>query len=874
MIRCGTPGCGTTSNTENGIGVHRKSCLLRIKAIENAFQKRALEDAEEEDERARKRVYRGEDQDIQGNVEEAVRAPSPPPPRASRFGRRLRIPTKLVDQVPTDVNELPAHLKDAFVEPAIPPGSPQRYRSPTVEDAEDEDDRRDPKVFRTPLDAFGLYREYTVAPQEDPEAHISLSSRCDAPTLAQDPKPTDAQEGSRSGVSWLSGNNSKAPDGDDHPVDSETASKPIGPFDNPSQFRIYDWHYNSSLTKSKDDLDDILDVLRSPGFSVDDLKGFHADTGQVNIDKYYHPKGIFSQKDGWVEGSVDLPLPKTGIKYPSEDAIPTFRVGGIYHRKLAPLLRSAAEDLRFGNQYHWIPNRLFWTPRAPGSAPNGIPAKPLRVFTDGFNSNAMLRDFEELRAHPRNPADAPSVEYGIFSIRLWSDALHLTSFGSASLWPIYLYLGNLSKYIRGMPTEFAAHHLAYIPSLPDELSDHYKELHGTAPSADMLTFLKRELMQRIWLLLLDKEFMDIYENGMVVTCGDGVVRRIFPRFSSYSADYPEKILLTALKPLSNHPCPRCLIHHDDLCEAGTPEDAERRAEKRVDSEDLRKTILRARKLVLEKGRSLKSKKVQALLEPQSLNPIQSAFSVRLADFGVNAYDLFVPDLLHEFELGVWKGTFNHLMRLLAAQGNDAVQEFNRRMRNMPTFGRDTIRKFWKDVSARKQLAARDYEDFLIVMIPAFEGLLPLRDNQTTADLLFELANWHGLAKLRMHTEITLSIFRASTTYMTEAVRHFAATTCENWETHELPREVDARVRRKEKRGHVVAPEARERKSVRYNTPHTFKFHVLPDYPDSIEETGPTDNGSTQVGELEHRHAKRFYIRTNKIGPHARPARAG
>lgn len=212
-------------------------------------------------------------------------------------------------------------------------------------------------------------------------------------------------------------------------------------------------------------MDDILDVLRSPGFSVDDLKGFHADTGQVNIDKYYHPKGIFSQKDGWVEGSVDLPLPKTGIKYPSEDAIPTFRVGGIYHRKLAPLLRSAAEDLRFGNQYHWIPNRLFWTPRAPGSAPNGIPAKPLRVFTDGFNSNAMLRDFEELRARPRNPADAPSVEYGIFSIRLWSDTLHLTSFGSASLWPIYLYLGNLSKYIRGMPTEFAAHHLAYIPSV-------------------------------------------------------------------------------------------------------------------------------------------------------------------------------------------------------------------------------------------------------------------------------------------------------------------------------------------------------------------------------------------------------------------------
>jgi len=30
---------------------------------------------------------------------------------------------------------------------------------------------------------------------------------------------------------------------------------------------------------------------------------------------------------------------------------------------------------------------------------------------------------------------------------LWSDSTHLASFGNASLWPIYLYIGNLSKYI-------------------------------------------------------------------------------------------------------------------------------------------------------------------------------------------------------------------------------------------------------------------------------------------------------------------------------------------------------------------------------------------------------------------------------------------
>jgi hypothetical protein len=40
--------------------------------------------------------------------------------------------------------------------------------------------------------------------------------------------------------------------------------------------------------------------------------------------------------------------------------------------------------------------------------------------------------------------------------------------------------------------------------------------------------------------------------------------------------------------------------------------------------------------------------------------------------------MFVVDLLHEFELGVWKATFTHLMRILFAAGGDAIQILNRR----------------------------------------------------------------------------------------------------------------------------------------------------------------------------------------------------
>lgn len=47
-------------------------------------------------------------------------------------------------------------------------------------------------------------------------------------------------------------------------------------------------------------------------------------------------------------------------------------------------------------------------------------------------------------------------------------------------------------------------------------------------------------MQEIWLLMLDKAFVDAYKHGVLITCGDGVTRRIYPRIFTYAADYPEK----------------------------------------------------------------------------------------------------------------------------------------------------------------------------------------------------------------------------------------------------------------------------------------------------------------------------------------------
>ena len=93
------------------------------------------------------------------------------------------------------------------------------------------------------------------------------------------------------------------------------------------------------------------------------------------------------------------------------------------------------------------------------------------------------------------------------------------------------------------------------------------------------------------------------------------------------------------------------------------------------------------------------------------------------------------DLLHEFELGVWHATFTHLIRILYAQGGDAIQELNWRLvtccgdspiathlcssyRDMPSFG-SAIRKFGNNASAMKKLAACDFEDLCYITVGTF-----------------------------------------------------------------------------------------------------------------------------------------------------------
>lgn len=137
----------------------------------------------------------------------------------------------------------------------------------------------------------------------------------------------------------------------------------------------------------------------------------------------------------------------------------------------------------------------------------------------------------------------------------------------------------------------------------------------------------------------------------------------------------------------------------------------------------------------------------------------------------------------------------------------------------------------------KKLAARDFEDLLQVCnqliycarsflkkniqcaIPAFEHLFEHEHNERLMKLLFRLAQWHALAKLRLHTEPTIVWLEQTTTEVGKLMREFRDKSTTKFATFELPREQDARARRQ------AATQSRRTEQSSDNQPKQSMFSI-------------------------------------------------
>ena len=135
------------------------------------------------------------------------------------------------------------------------------------------------------------------------------------------------------------------------------------------------------------------------------------------------------------------------------------------------------------------------------------------------------------------------------------------------------------------------------------------------------------------------------------------------------------------------------------------------------------------------------------------------------------------------------------------------------------------------------------------------GLFPEPHNLSVCKLLFLLAHWHGLAKLRLHTDETLEVLKEVSGILGDQLRLFANETCSAFSTRELRREAESRRRRQAREGEsgmtqtqtqgVSATVVGDRRPKLLNL-RTYKLHALGDYPAQIRMYGTTDSYSTQL----------------------------
>ncbi|KAG2757163.1 hypothetical protein P692DRAFT_201859216 [Suillus brevipes Sb2] len=686
-------------------------------------------------------------------------------------------------------------------------------------------------TLQTTYNSFGLCRLYPRRPSFEPDAIIAstLLARTSPAVHGAEPSPN-------------------------------VSAAPPHPFPNMTIYRLMSWMNSGGSMLSETKVSHLVkDVVMAEDFDPKHLEKFSVKRALQELDQDASGKKIVFPDD-WIQSSVTISIPTKS----RQDGPQPYTIPGFHYRPLVDVIRAAFADAQ-AKAFHLLPFQRLWKDPLDGHQE--------RVYDELYTSDAWLEAQDSVQKLPKEPGC--SLERVIAGLMFFSDATHLANFGTAKAWPLYLYFGNLTKYARASPNSGACHLVAFLPSLPDSIKDILGGLFRISKSgmASLHAHCRRELFHACWEILLDEDFIEAYRHGIIMKCADGVVRRVFPRIFTYSADYPEKALISTIKDMGLCPCPRCITPKSMFGSLGIGRDMKRRlANFRVYT---REKVVKARDFIYRWGNTVDGTKVENALGEGSWVPTLNQFVNKLGPLGLDSFRMLVVDFMHECELGTWKALFMHLIRLLYAlpQGSQLVALLDCRFREVPTFGNGIIRKFSNNTSEMKRLAARDFEDILQCAIPIFEGLFPAEHDAAVQSLLYQFAQWHALAKLRLHSDSTLTLFEETFSKLSRMLRKFRDRTCAAFNTVELPREKAARQRRATRQSEAGnnAQESGGPRVKKFNL-GTYKFHAMGDYTRTIRFFGTTDSFTTQMGELAHRALKMFYPLTSKLDTPAQLAK--
>jgi hypothetical protein len=356
-----------------------------------------------------------------------------PAKRRRQLPSRFRVPglkmhdLKLKDILPQPVPALPPPGVDAHESSMPPPPSPTEdgsYNSAPnlVGNRCHGVHGRLRRVLKTARNSFGLFRCFHAEnfPSHDPESEVDMSALSNIVPMVPE--------------STL----------------STRVNPSFGPFPGQSSFLLGDWYWNHGVRKSQEDFRELVRIVGAEDFCPAEVRttNWQKINHQLALNDWDKEEWV-DEDAGWRSSSVTIAVPFHRL---TDNPGTRDYVANFHRRSLISVIQDKINNQSDHPHFHYEPYELNWQP--------ADDRKEVRVHGEMYTSKAFVDAHDDLQNSPGEPGcDLPRV---VVALMFWSDATHLTNFGNAKLWPLYMFFGNESKYRRCKPSCNLCEHVAYF----------------------------------------------------------------------------------------------------------------------------------------------------------------------------------------------------------------------------------------------------------------------------------------------------------------------------------------------------------------------------------------------------------------------------
>ncbi|KAI0087258.1 hypothetical protein BDY19DRAFT_893576, partial [Irpex rosettiformis] len=303
---------------------------------------------------------------------------------------------------------------------------------------------------------------------------------------------------------------------------------------------------------------------------------------------------------------------------------------------------------------------------------------PERHYTDTSQKNRLYHDMHTGKwwwtTQEKLEKQRPGAT--IIPVIIASDKTQVTLFGGKTMYPVYITIGNIPKELRRKVSQQAQILLAYLPTTRLE--------HVTNEAA------KRRMVANIFhsaLREILRPLRDAGYNGLHMTSGDGVTRRVHPILAAHVGDYMENIAVVGCK---MGECPRCTVPFDSLGDFDVD----------YPLRSLGEILDALTTYDTDRGNFARA------CRDAGIKPIPHPYWEELPF--VNIFVAIPPDILHQ----LYQGLIRHLVNWIKKAFDH--DELNARVRCLPL--NSGVRHFWKGITRLSRPTGQEHSNLARVIL--------------------------------------------------------------------------------------------------------------------------------------------------------------